>query len=338
MRGRYAPSPSGLLHVGNARTALAAWLSARSAGGAFVMRIEDLDGPRVVPGMVNAALRDLAWLGIDWDEGPVFDPAQGTWTGERGACGPYRQSERGAVYADALARLAASERLFACRRSRRDLAGLASAPHGAAATAAMPGEGLPPYPRAWRPAERLSPEAAAAPLDAAVRFVVEDGLVCVGDRVQGRVCQDVAAEVGDVVLRRRDGVVGYQLAVVADDLAMGVTEVVRGADLLDSTARQVQLIRALGGRVPAYAHLGLVVNADGAKLSKREAALSLAALRDAGASPESVCGWLAASLGIADDVRPVRAADLIARFAWPHVPAGPVVAGDDLAAFGVGCR
>ncbi len=278
VRGRYAPSPTGLLHLGNARTALAAWLSVRAQGGVFVWRLEDLDGPRTVPGAADAARRDLAWLGLSWDEGP--DAATGV---EHGPHAPYHQSARSAPYDAALRHLAATGRLFPCRRSRRDLAGLASAPHGA--------DGLPPYPRAWRPDALPDGWLDAAP-DAALRFRVADGTTCFDDRVQGRVCEAVAEAVGDVVLRRRDGFYAYQLAVVVDDLAMGITEVVRGADLLGSTARQIQLAEALGGAAPAYAHVGLVVNAAGEKLSKRDAPLGLSALREAGVAPEAVVGWL----------------------------------------------
>lgn len=296
-RGRYAPSPTGLIHLGNARTALAAWLSIRSQGGTFVWRLEDIDGPRVVPGMTEAALRDLAWLGLDWDEGP-----------ESGPHAPYRQAERSAHYEAALRHLAQTGRLFPCRRSRRDLQSLASAPHGR--------DGLPPYPQAWRP-RTLPPDwYAQPPADAALRFRVADGTVCFSDRVQGQVCEDTAAEVGDFVLKRRDGVYAYQLAVVADDLAMGITEVVRGADLLDSTARQIQLFEALGGEAPAFAHLGLVLNAEGEKLSKRDAGLSLAALREAGLTAEQVCGALAHSLGLVETPAPIAASMLIPRFRW----------------------
>ena len=320
-RGRYAPSPTGAIHVGNARTALAAWLSARAQGGAFVWRLEDLDGPRVVPGMAEAARRDLAWLGLDWDEGP--DAETGV---DRGPHAPYHQSARGAHYEAALERLARAGRLFPCRRSRRDLAGLASAPHGPDHGP----DGAPPYPRAWRPG--ALPEGwLGAATDCALRFRVDDGLVCFDDRVRGRVCEDTAADVGDFVLKRRDGLYAYQLAVVADDLAMGITEVVRGADLLGSTARQIGLIEALGGTPPAYAHVGLVVNERGEKLSKRDGALALGALRDRGARPEAVAGWLGWTLGLLPDPAPCPAADLVARFRWSLVPPGPVVADGALA-------
>ncbi len=304
-RGRYAPTPSGLIHVGNARTALAAWLSIRSQGGSFVWRLEDLDGPRVVAGLAEAAEDDLRWLGLDWDEGP----------GRGGPFGPYRQAERSALYEAALDTLHRAGRLFPCRLSRADLAGLASAPHGDG--------GLPPYPAALRPRElpagwfeRLR---ASRQPEAALRFQVEAAPVRFVDAVFGTVEENVSETVGDFVLKRRDGLYAYQLAVVVDDLAMGITEVVRGRDLLDSTARQLQLIAALGGTPPAYAHLPLVVNAEGKKLSKRDGGLTLRALRSAGWRPEEVVGVLAASLGLLARPEPCRPEELIVGFAWERI-------------------
>ena len=325
--GRFAPSPTGDLHLGSALALLAAWASVRRRGGRFVWRVEDLDGPRAVPGSAARQMASARWLGMDWDEGP--DPHGGlprlAGGADRGPDAPYRQSERGALYDAALQTLADAGRLFPCRRSRRDLRALASAPHGAAAG----GAGLPPYPAAWRPAA-LAPGwyAALGPRpDCALRFRVADGVVAFDDRVVGRVAQSVAAEVGDVVLRRRDGVTAYQLAVVVDDLAMGVTEVVRGMDLLDSTPRQIQLIRALGGVPPAYAHVPLLVGADGGKLSKRDGALSIPELRDAGARPEAVVGWLARALGQAPrggPAAPCTAAEVAARWDWAAVRPAPI--------------
>jgi glutamyl-tRNA synthetase len=300
-RGRYAPSPTGPIHVGNARTALAAWLSVRSRGGAFVWRVEDLDPPRVVPGMAEAQRRDLAWLGLDWDEGP------------------YAQSERTAFYEEVLDRLAAAGRLFPCRRSRKDLHALASAPHGS--------EGA-PYPASYRP-QHLDPgwyaglRGAARP-DAALRFRVDDRPVAWTDRVDGPRVERVDETVGDFVLKRRDGLYAYQLAVVVDDLAMGIDDVVRGADLLDSTARQIQLIEALGGTPPAYAHVPLVVSPAGEKLSKRDRGLALSGLRAAGISAEALTGWLGWSLGLLERPEPCRPTDLVPLFAWERIRRGEV--------------
>jgi len=312
-RGRYAPSPTGPIHVGNARTALAAWLSVRSRGGTFVWRLEDLDAPRVVPGMAALQMEDLAWLGLDWDEGPDLG----------GLYAPYEQSRRSDLYEEALERLAAAGRLFPCRRSRKDLQSMASAPHGP--------EGGAPYPAAFRP-QHLDPgwfqdlRGMDQP-DAAIRFLVHDRPVAWHDRVFGEQVERVDQTAGDFVLKRRDGLWAYQLAVVVDDLAMRIDEVVRGADLLDSTARQIQLIEALGGTPPAYGHVPVVVNAHQEKLSKRDQALTVRSLREAGAHPEAVVGKLAASLGIIDRPDPCRPGDLLRDFAWEKVSREPWVWG-----------
>jgi glutamyl-tRNA synthetase len=316
VRGRYAPSPTGLLHVGNALAALVAWASVRRRGGAFVYRVEDLDPPRVVAGAEQQQMRDLRWLGLDWDEGPDVG----------GAFGPYRQSERSAFYEQALARLAESGRLFPCTVSRKELASLSSAPH--------PGEGLPPYPRALRPenlpARWYADHCARAATDAALRFRVSSRPVAFRDRVQGDLLHDVASETGDFVLKRKDGFYAYQLAVVVDDLAMGVTEVGRGADLLESTGRQIQLAEALGGEPPAYAHAPLLVQADGSKISKRDGGLSLASLRERGVAPEVVVGALAHAAGLAEPGESLAAGEFAERFSWDAIPPGPVHLGDTL--------
>ncbi len=315
--GRYAPSPTGLLHVGSARTALAAWLSARAQRGTFIMRVEDLDGPRTVPGMAEAILNDLRWMGLDWDHGPDVG----------GPAAPYQQSERSACYEEALAHLYGQGRLFPCAVSRKDLLELASAPHGNA--------GLPPYPASLRPQQLAAGWFAAfrgedTP-DAALRFRVDDAPVTFDDAVCGTLTENVSESVGDFVLKRRDGVYAYQLAVVVDDLLMGVTEVVRGQDLLDSTARQIQLIEALGGTRPAYAHVPLVVNADGEKLSKRDAGLTIRSLREAGVTPAQFVGYLGYSLGLLPEPAVCTASDLVPRFSWESLSREPWRLAGDLA-------
>lgn len=316
IRGRYAPSPTGMVHVGNARTALAAWLSVRSRGGTFVYRLEDLDPPRVVPGMAGEQREDLLWLGLDWDEGPDAG----------GPHAPYSQSQRSSFYEDALRTLAAAGRLFPCRLSRKDLQAVASAPHG--------GEEA-PYPAALRPRgpepgwfERLC---GAERPDAALRFLVHDRPVAFVDRVCGPITERVDLAVGDFVLKRRDGLYAYQLAVVVDDLLMGIDDVVRGADLLASTARQIQLLEALGGAPPAYAHLPLVVNAQGGKLSKRDQGITLRSLREAGVHSEALVGYLGWSLGLLDRPEPCRPAELIPAFAWERIRREDWRLGTDLA-------
>ena len=204
---------------------------------------------------------------------------------------------------------------------------MASAPHGAEEA---------PYPASLRPAgldagwfERLREEARP---DAAIRFRVHDRPVSFVDRVQGPIEERVDLAVGDFVLKRRDGLWAYQLAVVVDDLAMAIDDVVRGADLLASTARQIQLVEALGGTPPAYAHVPLMVNARGEKLSKRDRGLTLRSLREAGVAPEAVAGYLAHSLGLLDRPEPCRPADLVPVFAWERIGRGDWVLPEDLVA------
>ncbi|HET6762368.1 MAG TPA: tRNA glutamyl-Q(34) synthetase GluQRS [Longimicrobiaceae bacterium] len=309
IRGRFAPSPTGMLHLGNARTALLAWLHARAAGGAFVMRVEDLDPGRVRPGLMEAQLEDLRWLGLDWDEGPDVG----------GTFGPYVQTERTARFDHALRRLAALGRLFACVCTRRDLAAAASAPHGA-------GDEGPRYPGTCR-ARRIDASDGALTADGgspvALRYRVEPGEVCFADLLQGRTCFDPAADAGDFVVRRKDGVAAYQLAVVVDDAAMEITDVVRGADLLPSTARQILIYRDLGLPVPRFLHVPLLLGPDGERLAKRHGAVSLADARATGIAAERVVGWLAATCGLAEPGEEMAARDLVARWDVSRLPTGP---------------
>jgi glutamyl-Q tRNA(Asp) synthetase len=233
--GRFAPSPTGPLHFGSLVAAVGSYCLARQAGGRWLLRMDDLDRPRVVPGAAADILRTLEALGFAWD-GPVL------W-----------QSRRGEAYAAALEQLRQQGLLYDCACSRREI--LASAPH--------PGEEGPVYPGTCR----LGVPAGRAPR--AVRIRVPDREIVFTDGVFGRQAQNLAQEVGDFVLRRADGMYAYQLAVVVDDAASGVNQVVRGADLLGSTSRQIFLLEHLGLPVPAYLHLPLVLNADGSKLSKR---------------------------------------------------------------------
>ncbi|MET0397598.1 MAG: tRNA glutamyl-Q(34) synthetase GluQRS [Longimicrobiaceae bacterium] len=308
VRGRFAPSPTGRLHLGNARTALLAWLHARAAGGRFVMRVEDLDRARVRPGYMQAQLDDLRWLGLDWDEGPDVG----------GPHAPYLQSERQADYTAAVARLEAAGLLYPCFCSRREIAAAASAPHG-------PADEGPRYPGRCR--ER-PPGPAGAGGTAALRFRVAPGRVGFRDLLQGDAAFDPEAETGDFVVRRKDGVAAYQLAVVVDDAAMGITHVVRGADLLPSTARQLLLYRALGLHPPEFLHVPLMLGADGERLAKRHGAVSLAELREAGAAPARVAGWLASTCGLAAPGEEVEAPELVSRFAVERIPRGPTVVDD----------
>ncbi len=276
--GRYAPSPTGDLHLGNALAAACAWARARRAEGRLLLRMEDLDQPRVVPGSAERIREDLARLGLDFDAGP----------GREDAGAPYVQSACAPLYAAALRKLVEGGRLYACRCSRRELARLASAPH--------PREEGPPYPGTCR---ELGLPLDDPALPVAWRFRVEPGDVVIEDRLQGRYRQDVAREVGDFVVRRKDGIVAYHLAVVVDDARQGVREVVRGRDLLSSTPRQVQLYEALGEVTPTYAHIPLWVGSDGQRLAKRRGEGTLRALFDAGVPAGEVLGRIGRALGVA---------------------------------------
>jgi glutamyl-tRNA synthetase len=308
-RSRFAPSPTGDLHLGNARTALLAWLQARHAGGAFLLRVEDLDFGRVRPGIMESQLADLRWLGLDWDEGPDVG----------GPFAPYLQSERQERYEAALRRLEERGLLFSCFCSRREIAAAASAPH------ADDDEG-PAYPgacrtlsaseRGRREAERGTP---------ALRFRTPPGEVRFHDLLQGDLTFHPAEEVGDFVVRRKDGVAAYQLAVVVDDAAMEITHVLRGADLLPSTARQLLLYEALGLRPPAWTHVPLLLGPDGERLAKRHGAVSLRDLRERGVPARRVVGWLAAGAGLAEAGEEVTPAELVGRFDLGRIPRDPQI-------------
>jgi glutamyl-tRNA synthetase len=298
MRGRFAPSPTGDLHLGNARTALLAWLQVRGAEGRFVLRVEDLDRGRVRAEYLETQLRDLRWLGLDWDEGP----------GVGGGYGPYLQSQRRARYDEAFERLTAKGMLYECFCSRREIAAAASAPH------ATDDEG-PAYPGSCRtgPVHR-----AAGP--AALRFRVPPGPVVFGDDLQGELAFSPEREVGDFVVRRRDGVPAYQLAVVVDDAAMGITHVLRGSDLLSSTARQILLYRALDLEPPRWTHAPLLLSPQRERLSKRVGGASLRELRERGVSPQRVVGWLAATCGLAAPGSEASPAELVGSYDPARLP------------------
>jgi glutamyl-tRNA synthetase len=286
--GRFAPSPTGPLHVGNLRTALLAWLFARSAGSPFLLRVEDLDPADARAEHEAGQLADLAAVGIDWDP-PVV-----------------RQSDRREAHAAAVERLVATGSTYECWCTRREIREAAQAPHGASGR----------YPGTCRDlsaAERA--ERAAAGRPAALRLRAGGAVVTVHDRVHG----EIGGAVDDVVLRRNDGLVAYNVAVVVDDAAMGVEEVVRGDDLLGVTPAQVHVAGLLGLPVPAYAHVPLVVGPDGARLAKRHGAVTLA---DLGLPGATVLGLLAAGLGLAAPGERVSPARLVERFDPGLVPTG----------------
>ena len=259
-RGRLAPTPTGFLHAGHAATFRLAHRRARDAGGHLVLRIEDIDPQRCRPEFIAAAVEDLAWLGLDWDEGPV------------------RQSDRREVFLAVWRALRDGGWIYPSPHSRRDLERAPLAPH----------EDEPIFPPAWRqPVE--SARSWEAPAGTNWRFRVPDGeTISFVDGRCGVVERVAGRDFGDFVVWRRDDVPAYELAVVADDVAMGITEVVRGEDLLTSTARQILLYRALGARAPAFFHGPLLRDATGRRLAKRDAAQSLRALRAAGCLPDLV--------------------------------------------------
>jgi glutamyl-tRNA synthetase len=302
--GRLAPSPTGAQHVGNARTYLIAWLAARSAGGRVVLRVEDIDSPRVKAGAAEQACADLRWLGLDWDEGPVV------------------QTERLPLYEAALRALCAEERVYPCTCTRGDVERAASAPH--------PEHEGPVYPGTC--AGRTAADAAAlGDRPYCWRFRVPAESPAWVDGYRGASRFDWRALGGDFVVWKaaRPGVQGtppaYQLAVVVDDAAQGVTEVVRGDDLVPSTPRQLLLYEALGLGPPRFSHVPLVVGPDGRRLAKRHGDTRLASLREAGVRPEMLLGLLAWSCGWLEEVRTVTARELLPRFRLGAIPPGPFV-------------
>ncbi len=280
VRGRYAPSPTGDLHLGNLRTALLAWLFARSAQGRFVLRVEDLDRPRVRPGATERMLDDLRWLGLDWDEGPDCG----------GPYAPYTQSERIEIYQQHLQRLRDAGLVYPCYCSRAEIAQAASAPQQGT-------EEGPRYPGTCRhltQARRRAYEASGR--RPSLRFRVDDArVVTFVDLLVGPTAQHVQRAVGDFIICRSDGIFAYQFAVVVDDALMHINQVVRGADLLSSTARQLLLYEALGFPPPTFAHVPLMLDEQGKRLAKRIQSSGIAPLRAAGMTPAQIIGQLAAS-------------------------------------------
>lgn len=302
--GRLAPSPTGALHLGNARTFMIAWLRARARGGKVILRMEDLDHPRDKPGAAREAVEDLKWLGFDWDE-------------------EYVQSERKALYRAALERLHAQGLVYPCVCSRKDVERAQSAPH-AGDQLFYPGTCRGRF-ASWRAAQAFLREESDVPRLPCWRFRVEAGTVVrFEDVFAGPFGQDVARTLGDFPVARDAFGAGYTLAVTVDDAAMGVTEVVRGDDLLAATPAQILLYRALGCEPPAFCHVPLVVGADGRRLAKRHGDTRIASYRAAGRRPEELVGLLARTCGWGDGA-PVRLRDLVSRASLAAVPHRPVV-------------
>jgi len=279
--GRFAPSPSGELHLGNLRTALLSWLDARQKDGLWLLRLDDLDRPRVRAGAEATILQDLRWLGLHWD-GPVM-----------------RQSERRGLYASVLSALRRSGALYPCHCSRRLLADI-SAPHGTLSIYPGHCRAIPPF---WGECQGRWPS---------WRLRLREGPIHWHERWGPVGTLDGTRDVGDVVLRRADGVVAYHLATVVDELCLGISDVVRGADLWSSTGAHVAVCQALGFPPPRYGHVPVMVDAKGKRLSKRVASEGLAALRAHGLDAPAVIGKLAASMGLVERGARLSAQDLLA--------------------------
>lgn len=295
--GRFAPTPSGRMHLGNVFSALLAWLSAQSEGGRIVLRIEDLDPRAQNPAASDLLMSDLDWLGLGWDEGP------------------YYQSKRGEIYSDAIKHLSDLGLTYPCFCTRSELHA-ATAPHASDGTYVYAGtcRGL--------SAEEIRRRSAVRP--PATRLMVPDaddpaGAISFVDLAFGERREVLAKECGDFLVRRSDGVVAYQLAVVVDDALMGVTQVVRGRDLLGSVARQMYLQRLLGYPSPTYGHVPLLMAPDGRRLSKRDSDLDLGVIRERGVSPQRIIGMLASLVGLAEPGENASPDELVERFSWSKI-------------------
>ncbi len=305
-RGRLAPSPTGRIHLGNAFAFLIAWMHTRASGGSLILRMEDIDPARSKPEFAEGILEDLVWLGIDWDEGPD----------RGGPFAPYTQSLRLDRYAEVLADLRVRDLVYPCFCTRKDLRTLASAPH-------IGDEGV-PYPgtcRGLSPAEREARLAAGAraswrlDVAAALRSLGEAGHdLTFTDVLRGRLSADPSTCGGDFALRRSDGVFAYQLAVSVDDADMGITQVVRGEDLLPSTPRQVLLLRLMGAEIPECLHVPLMCDHRGERLAKRHRALEVRELREAGIASRAVVGYVGFLAGCLPEPMPRMAKELVPLF------------------------
>lgn len=302
--GRFAPSPSGRMHLGNAFSCLLAWLSARAAGGRIILRHEDLDPARCRREYADQIEDDLRWLGLDWDEG-------GSQGGSR-----YYQSNRRELYEQYLHTLAEKGLVYPCFCTRADLHA-ASAPHGA--------DGTPIYSGACRNLSDRQRRERAAQRRPALRAMVPAETVRFRDGLQGLYSFRLQEDCGDFILRRSDDVFAYQLAVVVDDGLMGVNQVVRGRDLLSSTPWQLWLQEQLGFPQPAYYHVPLLLAADGRRLSKRDGDMDLGAIRASGVSPQSLTGKLAFLAGITDREEALLPQELIPLFRWEKIKKESIV-------------
>lgn len=292
--GRFAPSPSGRMHLGNLWSCLLAWLSARSVGGGMVLRLEDLDPDRCKPEYCSQVMRDLEWLGLDWDNEPVW------------------QSKRTEAYREAFEQLQTRGLIYPCYCTRAERLA-ASAPHRSDGIAVYDGR-----------CRRLSPELKReyeTTRRPAWRVKVPEKTITFRDLCQGEYKEELKTACGDFILRRSDGVYAYQLAVVVDDAMMGVTQIVRGSDLLDSTPRQLWLQEELGLPHPEYGHVPLLLSPDGRRLAKRDRDKELGVLQQQYTASEIV-GKLACAAGLLDREQAITPAELIPLFSWKKIPKG----------------
>jgi glutamyl-tRNA synthetase len=312
VRGRLAPSPTGYLHLGNAWAFLLCWLAVRSAGGRLVLRMEDIDAVRSKPHFAIAIIQDLAWLGLDWDEGPDLG----------GPFAPYTQSQRLERYAEVMETLTRHGHTYPCYCTRKELKSLASAPHAEDAGPVYPGTCL-----HLSAADRAQRESQGRRPSLRLRG---SGETVFKDLVYDEVRLDWAACGGDFPLCRSDGVVSYQLAVAVDDMDQDITLVVRGADILPCTPRQIALFRLLGKRHPTYGHVPLLLDHQGERLAKRHAGFELRALRDAGVQPTAVVGYLGFRAGLLPKPSPTAPVDLVPHFSWNLLPRQAVTLPQDI--------
>lgn len=308
LKGRFAPSPSGRMHLGNLFSALLAWLSVRKAGGVMVLRMEDLDPDRCRAEYAEQLAGDLQWLGLDWDEGYQ----------RGGPHAPYLQSERTGHYAAAFHSLEDKGLIYPCFCTRAERLS-ASAPHRSDGQAVYGGTC-----RTLSAEERIERAHVRPP---AWRVMAADRTVSFTDGLQGPYEENLLRDCGDFILRRSDGVYAYQLAVVCDDGEMGISQVVRGRDLLDSTPRQLYLYELLGLRPPEFYHVPLLLAPDGRRLSKRDRDLDMGALRQR-YTPEELLGLLACLAGLLDRPEAIPSRELIPFFSWEKVPTQDIVMGE----------
>lgn len=295
IKGRFAPSPTGRMHLGNVFSALLSWLSAKSQGGTWLLRIEDIDPQRSKQEYAELIMDDLHWLGLDWDEGP------------------YYQSERGDIYEHYLKQLTDNGLTYPCYCTRADILAT-QAPHES--------DGRVVYKGTCR---NLAPGVKTGP--AAIRMKVPSegkGILSFTDGHYGMQTIDLTTHCGDFIVRRKDGAWAYQLAVVVDDALMGINEVVRGSDLLLSSPQQIYLAQQLGFAPPHFTHLPLLCNKQGQRLSKRDQSLDMAALRTSN-TPEEIIGMLAHAAGLQQSNEPITAQELIGEFSWDKIPTNNII-------------